>query len=280
MDAAEQLCRICKHSKSLASFRHQRFLHRTTLSCIDCRTGSLRATGQTSTQPPSQQSLPQLPPSQDPDVTSNAALPATIRSPPPAPTPTVLPEPALNISVPVPTVAKPSQFVTRTYLSASIGELRQFLQDEIADAFRKVSITQAPPPPPGATHLPPSQPLPALPARIVRQDTLTVYDLPKLANLSWPGAPAPEDPAPVVIEGFSVVKGPSTSASNRQFVKTVPNFSTFGRLWVVYLSLRSSTSHDCNLSVSLGRFYQHVADLSEVFPWDRVAGYVIAVCTL
>jgi hypothetical protein len=59
----------------------------------------------------------------------------------------------------------------------------------------------------------------------------------------------------------------------------VPNFATFGRLWMVYLTLRASSSRDPDLPVSLGRFYQHIADLSDVFHWDRVAGYVVAVCT-
>ncbi|KAJ1593186.1 hypothetical protein NDA11_005746 [Ustilago hordei] len=88
-----------------------------------------------------------------------------------------------------------------------------------------------------------------------------------------------EDPTPVLIEGFSIVKAPTTSTSNCQFIKVVPNFLTFSRLWVVFLSLRSSSSPDRDLLVSLRRFYQHVVDLAEVFPWEKVAGYVIAVCT-
>ncbi|KAJ1022897.1 hypothetical protein NDA13_004947 [Ustilago tritici] len=110
-------------------------------------------------------------------------------------------------------------------------------------------------------------------------DTLGIYDLPKLTNPSWPNSTALEEPAPVLIEGFSIVKGPTTSTSNHQFVKAVPNFLTFSRLWVIYLSLRSSTSPDHDLPVSLGCFYQHVVDLAKVFPWEKVAGYVIAVCT-
>ncbi|UTT94215.1 hypothetical protein NDA17_004195 [Ustilago hordei] len=88
-----------------------------------------------------------------------------------------------------------------------------------------------------------------------------------------------EDPTPVLIEGFSIVKAPTTSTSNCQFIKVVPNFLTFSRLWVVFLSLRSSSSPDRDLLVSLRRFYQHVVDLAEVFPWEKVAGYIIAVCT-
>ncbi|SYW75999.1 uncharacterized protein UBRO2_01154 [Ustilago bromivora] len=110
-------------------------------------------------------------------------------------------------------------------------------------------------------------------------DTLGIYDLPKLTNPLWPNSMALEEPAPVLIEGFSIVKGPNTSTSNHQFVKAVPNFLTFSRLWVIYLSLRSSTSPDCDLPVSLRHFYQHVADLAKVFPWEKVAGYVIAICT-
>ncbi|SAM85242.1 uncharacterized protein UBRO_20084 [Ustilago bromivora] len=233
---------------------------------------------------------------------ASPVLPTLVASHPTAP-----PAPPLTSvsSAPITTPAEPSpHFVTRSDLSASIGELRQFLQDEIAEAFQKVArtATQLPPGPVSnlsrSDNIPQAPPAQAFPARLgeylaaitylwlstdlidkVHQDTLSIYDLPKLANPSWPGATAQEEPAPVVIEGFSVVKGPSTSASNRQFSKAVPNFSTFGQLWVIYLSLRSSTSHDNDISVSLGRFYQHVANLSDVFPWERVAGYVIAVCT-
>ncbi|SYW82596.1 uncharacterized protein UBRO2_04718 [Ustilago bromivora] len=251
-------------------------------------------------------------PSQDLPASSAAALPvagqphlAPTTTVPPA-TPTGLP----TVSASAPTPPAPGQhFVTRADLFASIGELHQFLQDEIADVLHKVANPLTPLQPSTAATIPPAQvlpapptriaqPAPALPAQIgeyqsvitypwlsgnfidkIHQDTLSIYELPKLANPSWPGAPTQEEPAPVVIEGFSVVKGPSTSASNRQFIKAVPNFSTFGRLWVVYLTLRSFSCPDRDPSVSLSHFYQHVADLSEVFPWERVAGYVLAVCT-
>ncbi|SAM84675.1 uncharacterized protein UBRO_20845 [Ustilago bromivora] len=96
MNDAEQLCRICKHSKPLVSFRHQRFQHRTTSSCLGCRTGSLRATlSQQPSQPPADTSPPtsQDPvttasaPSQDPSTTPTTVLPAAS---PPLPTPSTL----------------------------------------------------------------------------------------------------------------------------------------------------------------------------------------------
>ncbi|SAM84093.1 uncharacterized protein UBRO_21010 [Ustilago bromivora] len=134
---------------------------------------------------------------------------------------------------------------------------------------------------PPALEYQPSITCPWLPVDLIdkaHQDILSIYDLPKLANPLWPGSTALEEPAPVLIEGFSVIKGPTTSTSNHQFIKAVPNFLTFGQLWVIYLLLRSSTSNDRDLPVSLGHFYQHVTDLAEGFPWDKVAGYVIAVC--
>ena len=239
----------------------------------------------------------------------------------PAPTPIVaqpplvLPAttPVLDLTIPAPPVPSADtshNFVTHSNFSAIIGELHQFLQDEIVSAVQAVTSalpTLQPTPalqPPSTDNpaalpaLPPVQHEPVLPTRIgeyqpsvtypwlpvdlidkAHQDILSIYDLPKLANPSWPGSTALVEPAPVLIEGFSIVKGPTTSTSNHQFIKAVPNFLTFGRLWVVYLSLRSSTSNDRDLPVSLGRFYQHVANLAEVFPWDKVAGYVIAVCT-
>ena len=199
-------------------------------------------------------------------------------------------------------------FVTHSNFSAIIGELHQFLQDEIVSAVQAVTSalpTLQPTPalqPPSTDNpaalpaLPPVQHEPVLPTRIgeyqpsvtypwlpvdlidkAHQDILSIYDLPKLANPSWPSSTALEEPAPVLIEGFSIVKGPTTSTSNHQFIKAVPNFLTFGRLWLVYLysGLQLRTTE----TSSLGRFYQHVTDLAEVFPWDKVAGYDIAVCT-
>lgn len=225
MADAEQLCRICKHSKPLTSFRHQRFQHWITSSCLDCCTGSQCAT---LTQPPSQLPTTTLPPlSQDPITTSSrpsqdlpassaAALPvagqphlAPTTTVPPA-TPTGLP----TVSTSAPTPPAPGQhFVTRADLFASIGELHQFLQDEIAYVLHKVANPLTPLQPSTAATIPPAQvlpapptriaqPAPALPAQIgeyqsvitypwlsgdlidkIHQDTLSIYKLPKLANL-------------------------------------------------------------------------------------------------
>ncbi|KAJ1040810.1 hypothetical protein NDA10_005755 [Ustilago hordei] len=179
-------------------------------------------------------------PSQDPTVTGPlpdpfpapvVGLPVPVQPTVLAPTPTVLPASNINsttASAPTTTPAAPGQhFVTCSDLSASIGKLCQFFQDKIAKAFHKVA---------GAIHHPqlgvssnPPQAMdgplalldPAFPACFgeyqsaitypwlsldlinkVHQDTLDIYNLPKRANPSWPGAPAQEDPAPVIIEGF------------------------------------------------------------------------------
>ncbi|KAJ1031729.1 hypothetical protein NDA13_002118 [Ustilago tritici] len=192
----------------------------------------------------------------------------------PAPTPVILPA---TSTVPDPMHPAPStltaatnhNFVTHSDFLAGIGELRQFLQDEIVAAVRSIAST-----------LPMSQRAPT-PRPPTPNNPTTDYFATQPAPPPATHNPAlPACIAPVLIEGFSVVKGPTTSTSNRQFVKAVPNFLTFSRLWVIYLSLRSSTSPNHDLPVSLGRFYQRVADLAKVFPWEKVAGYVIAVCTL
>ncbi|SYW80067.1 uncharacterized protein UBRO2_03335 [Ustilago bromivora] len=168
----------------------------------------------------------------------------------PAPTQPALTHTPVPILTTTPVVPI-NNFVTHLDLASSIGELHQFLQYKITNAFHKV-VGMFPPTqqgkgshPPHNEHIPLAPPAPAFPARLgeyqasvtypwllpdlidkVHQDTLTAYDLPKLANPSWPGTPAQEDP--VVIEGFLVVKAPSTSASNCQFIKAIPNFSMFG----------------------------------------------------
>ncbi|SOV07202.1 uncharacterized protein UDID_18744 [Ustilago sp. UG-2017a] len=222
----------------------------------------------------------------DPAPTPFVAQPPLVL---PATTPVL--DPTLS-APPAPSAGASPNFVTCSDFSASIGELRQFLQDKIVSAVQAVTsalLTSQPAPtlqtpytdnPAALPALPPVQYPPILPTRIgeyqpsvtypwlpvdlidkAHQDILSIYDLPKLANPSWPGATALEEPAPVLIKGFSVVKGPTTSTST------------------VSLSKQSSTSNDRDLPVRLGRFYQHVANLTEVFPWDKVAGYVIAVCT-
>ncbi|SYW81880.1 uncharacterized protein UHO2_00384 [Ustilago hordei] len=291
MNDMEQLCRICKLSKPLISFCHQWFLHRTTTSCLDCCTGNPRSIAPNPSQSPPPGSNTTRPP-QHSHTTGPSPVPARNGPPPPsnsprnsqdsthigplphpvsttvpnltipilphlvAPPPTAPPAPPLPAisSAPTTTPAEPNpHFVMYSDLSASIGELHQFLQDEIAKAFQRVASTTTPLPTKNASnlahndHLPPAPPAPAFSAQLgeypgaisypwlmtdlidkVHQDTLSVYDLLKLANPSWPGATAQDEPAPVVIEGFSVMKGPSASASNHQFSKTVPNFSTFG----------------------------------------------------
>ncbi|KAJ1025408.1 hypothetical protein NDA13_004220 [Ustilago tritici] len=196
MADTEKLCRTCKRSKPLSLFFHQRFQHQVTASYLDCCTGRPRTT-RTPSQPPSQ------PPPQNPGNNLTAALSA--------PPPTVLPAPTTvsNPAPPTPTAATRHNFVTRSDFSAGIGELRQFLQDEIAAAFQteagalptsQPATTDHPPAPPA---LSPAQHKSALPARIgeyqpaitylwlsvdlidkVNQDTLSIYDLPKLTNPS------------------------------------------------------------------------------------------------
>ncbi|SAM84647.1 uncharacterized protein UBRO_20838 [Ustilago bromivora] len=172
--------------------------------------------------------------------------------------PLILPAttPVLNPTIPAPpapSVDTSHNFVTCSNFSASIGQLCQFLQDKLVSAVQAVMstlLTSQPAPalqPPSTDNLPPCQPF--LQSNTNQSyphasDILSIYDLLKLANPSWPGSTALEEPALVLIKGFSIIKGPTTSTSNCQFIKVVPNFLTFGRLWVVYLSLRSSTSND------------------------------------
>ncbi|KAJ1600097.1 hypothetical protein NDA14_001013 [Ustilago hordei] len=183
---------------------------------------------------------------------------------PPIPDPSSSAAPALS-------AASDHNFVTHSDFSAGIGELHQFLQDKIIAAIHLIAsplplsppVTTPRPSNPTYTASaqftaplapPPATPHPALPAFIseyqpaiaypwlpanlvdkVLQDSISIYELPKLANPSWPSSTALEDPTPVLIEGFSIVKAPTTSTSNRQFVKAVPNFLTFSRLWVVFV---------------------------------------------
>lgn len=67
----------------------------------------------------------------------------------------------------------------------------------------------------------------------MHNDTIGVYELPKLANPSWSGSVANDEPIELTIDGFKVVKAPSTLTSNKQFLKAVPNFDTFTRIWLV-----------------------------------------------
>ncbi|CDS02305.1 hypothetical protein [Sporisorium scitamineum] len=69
------------------------------------------------------------------------------------------------------------------------------------------------------------------------------------------------------------------SSSNWQFLKAVPSFNIFSHLWTIYLTLCASSSPDYDLAVSLGRFYLHIAALQELFPWNQVVDYIVAICT-
>ncbi|SAM75287.1 uncharacterized protein UBRO_20276 [Ustilago bromivora] len=213
-------------------------------------------------------------PADNPDNTSAAAFPA----PTPLPLLATSPVPDPTDPVPTPFIAQPPlvlpattpvldpmlsappalsvgaspNFVTCSDFSASIGELHQFLQDEIVSAVQAVTsalLTSQPAPTLQTPYMDnPAALLPCQPFLLSNtyqsyphtSDILSIYDLPKLANPLWPGSTALEEPAPVLIEGFSVVKGPTTSTSNHQFIKAVPNFLTFGQLWVIYLLLRVS----------------------------------------
>ncbi|CDS82024.1 uncharacterized protein SPSC_00206 [Sporisorium scitamineum] len=280
---AEKVCRACKRPRPLSLFFHQRFQHRAVNTCLDCRNRS----GASAPQPASTSTPP-----------TSAAPP----SQPPVPTPasTASATPALPAALPLPT----HTFVTQATLDSALGELRQFFQDELFHALENLTsaASTATPAPATSAPAPPTQAIgattPALPARTgeslasirykwlpsdlvdkVLNDTLTVYELPKLANPSWQGVQASEEPQELTIEGLKVVKAPTASTSNRQFLKAVPNFDIFARLWVIYLSLRASSSPDRDLPIGLGRFYVHIASLQDTFPWSRVVDYIVAICS-
>ena len=214
MSDAGKTCRACKQLKPLSLFYHQRFPQRVTASCLDCRNTRRSAATALSTPP----------------ATAPPALPQTSPTPPL----TALPTPATSAPEPSPALpapAAPSNFVTRADLTASLGELRQFLQDEVLHAVQTLAAAAPQPQPvvaaslnhpahlslPTAPSAPASQPVgpqqqPALPAHIgeyqpaitypwvsaelvekVSNDSLTIYELPKLASVGNQHAKAATD---------------------------------------------------------------------------------------
>ncbi|SYW80270.1 uncharacterized protein UBRO2_03538 [Ustilago bromivora] len=117
--------------------------------------------------------------------------------------PLILPAttPVLNPTIPAPpapSVDTSHNFVTCSNFSASIVQHKPVLPTRIGEY--QPSITY-----------------PWLPVDLIdkaHQDILSIYDLLKLANPSWPGSTALEEPALVLIKGFSIIKGPTTSTSN------------------------------------------------------------------
>ncbi|SOV04714.1 uncharacterized protein UDID_17171 [Ustilago sp. UG-2017a] len=118
MADAEKHCRICKRSKPLSLFVHQRFPHRVTASCLDCRTGRPRTT-----------LTPFQPPSQPPPLSPGANLTAAL----PAPTALVLPAPApvSETSLPAPPSlpAAPSHNFVASTRSSMLPTSREYKRD-------------------------------------------------------------------------------------------------------------------------------------------------------
>ncbi|CDW97776.1 hypothetical protein, partial [Sporisorium scitamineum] len=226
------------------------------------------------------------------------AFPAT---PAPPVAPSALPAPSL----PLPRSVATTDFVTRT-VAASVGELCQLLQDDLFHAIQGLTAafqasqpaapSSAPPAPTLVVPPPPSRAaisaqlgeyqtgcrFPWVPSELVdkvHNDTIGVYELPKLANPSWTGGATEGEPTELTIDGFRVVKAPSASSTNKQFLKAIPNFDAFTRVWVVYSSLRTASSPDRDLPIGLGRFYLHIAETQATFPWNRVVDYIITLCT-
>ncbi|KAJ1040517.1 hypothetical protein NDA11_007701 [Ustilago hordei] len=166
MADAGQPCCSCKHDKPLSSFIHQHFLGRVTASCLDCCTRLPQST-HTPSQAPSQ--VPSLylapcPPAaflatiQDLTPQAPATTPVEPTLPTPA-SPLIAPQPLPPIpdppssAAPALSVASDHNFVTHSDFSASIGELRQFLQDEIITTVHLIA-SPLPPSPPVTTPRP------------------------------------------------------------------------------------------------------------------------------
>lgn len=113
----------------------------------------------------------------------------------------------------------------------------------------------------------------------VHHDTITIYELPKLANPAWPGTVADEEPAEVFIDGFKLSKRSGPSTSNKGFLRAVPLFDAFTKLWFIYTLLRAASSPDRDLPIGLGCFYLHIAEQQAVYPWERVVDYIVTICT-
>lgn len=113
----------------------------------------------------------------------------------------------------------------------------------------------------------------------VHNDTLSIYELPRLGDPSWPTALPDEMPSLLVAGVSAIPQQTPVSASNQEFLKDVPSVATFGRLWFIYSSLRASSSPDRNLISGLGAFDLHISELAEAFPWPKVVDYLIAACS-
>ncbi|KAJ1601772.1 hypothetical protein NDA14_006262 [Ustilago hordei] len=144
MANAGQPCCSCKHDKPLSSFIHQHFLGQVTASCLDCCTRLPQLT-HTPSQAPSQ--VPSLYLAPCPPTAFLATIQdLTPQAPAMTPTPPSSAAPALL-------VASDHNFVTCSDFSASIGELHQFLQDEIITTVHLIA-SPLPPSPPVTTPRP------------------------------------------------------------------------------------------------------------------------------
>ncbi|KAJ1597917.1 hypothetical protein NDA14_007430 [Ustilago hordei] len=293
-------CRTCKQLKPLNEFFHHTRTTQVVRSCLACRPARPSAPPASSSTPSAPSPAPLvLPPSTPAPLVllpstpapASAAAPGRNTTPSPAaaalPSPPSLPPPP-TLPTPVPSVTP--AFVT-DIVETRVSELRQLLQDDLHHAVQglKAAIQAAvnpstpatPPaplpsswrPPPPPVHRQPFQPLP------VHNDTITVYELPKLANPAWPGTVADEEPADVFIDSFKLSKRSGPSTSNKGFLRAVPSFDAFTKLWFIYTSLRAASSPDRDLPIGLGRFYLHIAEQQAVYPWEHVVDYIVTICT-
>ncbi|CDR99014.1 hypothetical protein [Sporisorium scitamineum] len=140
-----------------------------------------------------------------------------------APSVTAIPpaSPSLQVNqaaLPAP-VTQPN-FVSHNDLALSIGELHQFFQDELSQLATTMSAPPPPPPqvPPSAVPPPLAQPaLPACTAELINKvhnDTLSVYNPPKLAHPSWPSMAAQDETSAVRVNGFKIPKALTTASTN------------------------------------------------------------------
>lgn len=254
MDTSKS-CKICERSLPLTSFQHSRCPQKVTDNCLDCR--QRRRCGPTSPTPVEQPVAPSL------DFVTSAALDSR--------------------------------------LTALFEQVQSLLQERLSSpqvstlqtAASTVLTPVVAPPQPVAADLVLPAPLPAcsdayqhpfswlasdLVAK-VHNDTLSIYELPRLGDPSWPTALPDEMPSLLVAGVSAIPQQTPVSASNQEFLKDVPSVATFGRLWFIYSSLRASSSPDRNLISGLGAFYLHISELAEAFPWPKVVDYLIAACS-
>ncbi|SPO22535.1 uncharacterized protein UTRI_01213 [Ustilago trichophora] len=307
-------CRTCNQLKPLNEFFHRTRTTQVVRSCLACR--PIRPSA--SSAPPSTPSaLVPAPAVPAPSTPTPAPVPAPCRiaTPPSSAAPST-PAPPRPVTPPVSAPFATTAFVVNT-IENSVSELRQLLQDDLHHAVQGLqaaiqaaaasssqiashSPSHSTPsvPAPSASTSAVVLPQPALPAPPgeyqtgcrytwippelvdkVHSNTITVYELPKLANPAWPSTVVDEEASEVFIDGFKLSKRAGSSTSNKGFLRAVPTFEVFTKIWFIYTLLRAASSPDRDLPIGLGRFFLHVAEQQAVYPWERVVDYIVTLCT-